>query len=291
MGSSKAIIINSKLSWVILISMLHLVFLASFLFAQEIIWVTVEGTAPVKNQDKAAAKDRAIENALRNAVHEAVGSYITAETLVVNLRLSGSILGAIPYGKVIGKEIVEESIEKIPGQGQQKPGQVYRVKIRTGVVEETIGADPSFRLDASLNNASFINGDEMLIQVKPTKDCYVSVFNILEGEKILRLIPNRFKEQNFLPANATFSFPNKADRSKGVKLRVYTPENKDVVTESIYILALSRPVEFKSAGIQEGIYGVYKGQTAFMQDLIKEVVGIPLNERAEVLMQYEIKRK
>jgi hypothetical protein len=28
-----------------------------------------------------------------------------------------------------------------------------------------------------------------------------------------------------------------------------------------------------------------------MKDLIKEVVGIPLNERAEVLMQYEIRKK
>ena len=274
-----------------MISMLHLVFLTCFLFAQEIIWVTVEGTAPVGEDDKAAAKSRAIEDALRNAVHEAVGYNITAETLVVNLRLSGSILGAIPYGKVIGKEILEESIEEIPREGQEKPGLVYRVKIRAGVVEETIGADPSFRLDASLNNSSFINGDEMLIRVKPTKDCYVSVFNILEGEYILRLIPNRFKEQNFLPANATFSFPDKADKSRGLKLRVHTPENKDVVTESIYILALSRPFEFHSAGIQEGIYGVYKGQTAFMKDLIKEVVGIPLNERAGVLMQYEIRKK
>jgi hypothetical protein len=271
--------------------MLHLVFLTSFLFAQEIIWVTVEGTAPVGKEDKAAAKSRAIEDALRNAVHEAVGSYITAETLVVNLRLRGSILGAIPYGKVIGKEILAESIEKIPGQGQEKPSLVYRVKIRAGVVEETIGAEPSFRLDASLNHYSFKNGDEMLIRVKPTKDCYVSVFNILEDEKILRLIPNRFKEQNFLPANATFSFPDKADKSRGVKLRVHTPENKDVITESIYILALRQPLIFHSGSIQEGIYGVYKGQTAFMQDLIKEVVGIPLNERAEALMQYEIRKK
>lgn len=290
MGSSKTII-YSKLSWPILFLTLHLAFFASFLFAQEIIWVTVEGTAVVGKEDKAATKSRAIEDALRNAVHEAVGSYITAETLVVNLRLSGSILGAIPYGKVVDKEILEESIEEIPGKGQKKPGLVYIVKIRAGVVEETVGADPSFRLDASLNNSSFINRDEMLIRVKPTKNCYVSVFNILENEKILRLIPNRFKRKNFLPANATFSFPDKADKSRGVKLRVHTPENKDVVTESIYILALSRPFKSHSANIQEGIFGIYNGRTAFMKDLIKEIVGIPLNERAEVLIQYEIRKK
>jgi hypothetical protein len=64
-----------------------------------------------------------------------------------------------------------------------------------------------------------------------------------------------------------------------------------LVTESIYILALSRPFEFHSAGIQEGIFGIYKGRTAFMKDLIREMVGIPLNQRAEVLMQYDIRKK
>ncbi|MHC4639738.1 MAG: DUF4384 domain-containing protein [Planctomycetota bacterium] len=48
------------------------------------------------------------------------------------------------------------------------------------------------------------------------------VFNILENEKILRLIPNRFKKQNFLPANATFSFPGKADKGRRVNFG-YTP--------------------------------------------------------------------
>lgn len=289
---SRKTIIYSKLSWLILFFTLHLAFFASSLFAQEITWVTVEGTAPVGEADKAAAKSRAIDDALRNAVHEAVGAYVTVETLVVNLRLSGSILGTIPYGKVIGKEILEERIEEILGEGQAKPGLVYRVKIRAGVVEETVGTDPSFRLDAWLNNSSFINGEEMLIRIKPTKDCYIHVFNILEDEKILRLIPNRFKKQNFLPANTTFFFPDKVNQLKGInKIRVHIPEDKDVVTESIYILALNRPFEFSSAAIQEGIFGIYNGQTAFMKDLIKEIVGIPLNERAEVLMQYEIKRK
>ena len=104
----------------------------------------------------------------------------------MNLRLSSSIVGVIPYGRVVDKEIIEESVEPILKKGQAVPSLRYRVRMKAGVAEETTGADPHFRLNASLNRPSFNDGDEMLITIKPTKDCYVSVFIILEDEKVLR---------------------------------------------------------------------------------------------------------
>jgi len=71
---------------------------------------------------------------------------------------------------------------------------------------------------------------------------------------------------------------------------VHLPENKQRVTESIYILALLQPLELKSIRAQEGIFGVFDGNTAFMRDLIREVASIPLAGRAEAFMQYEIRK-
>lgn len=71
---------------------------------------------------------------------------------------------------------------------------------------------------------------------------------------------------------------------------MHLPQNKTTTTESIYILALTRPFEMKSIQVQEGIFGMFNGQTIFMNDLIREVVSIPLGSRAEVLMQYEIRK-
>lgn len=284
-------IIKERFSYIASIIILQCTFFVPFLLAQDVTWVTVEGTSPMEHISKEEARSRAIKDAMQKAIEEVVGANISVETLVVNLRLSGSILGAIPYVRVVGKEIIEESAKEIHQEGQETSSLLYRVKMHAGVAEEAAGADPSFRLNASLNRSWFKDGDEMLIFIKPTKDCYVSVFNILEDEKILRLIPNLFKEDNFLTANETFSFPDETDKSKRISLRIHTPEDKDTVTESIYILALRQPFEFHSASIQEGIYGVYNGQTAFMKDLIKEIVGIPLSERAEKLMQYQIRKR
>jgi len=287
--SGKAII-KAKFLCILSIFVLQFALSVPFLIAQDVTWVTVEGTAPTGDGSKEEARSRAVEDAICKAIEKVVGINISAETLIVNLRLSGGILGAIPYGKVVDKEIIEESVVNIHEKGHEKPSVVYRVKMKAAVAEETTGADPHFSLEASLNQSSFRDGDEMLIRIKPTKDCYVSVFTILEDEKILRLIPNRLKADNFLTANKTFSFPDETDKRKGIRLKVHTPEGKDAVTESLYVLALKQHPDFDTDRFQEGIYGVYNGQTAFMNDLIREIVGIPLSERAEKLVPYQISK-
>ncbi len=279
------------ISRVLSIFVLQFVILVQSLPAQDIQWITVEGIALMEDTSKEEARNRAIEDAMHKAVEQVVVSNISIETLLVNLRLSGSIDGVIPYGRVVDKEIIEEGVEPILKKGQAVPSLRYRVRMKAGVDEETTGADPHFRLEASLNRSSFNDGDEMLIAIKPTKDCYVSVFIILEDEKVLRLIPSQLKEDNFLKANQTFFFPDEDDKTSGIKLRVHTPEEKDAVTETIYILALEQPLKSNAAEFQEGIYGIYNGETAFMRDLIKEIVDIPPGKRAEKLMQYQIRKK
>jgi hypothetical protein len=258
--------------------------------AGELIWVTVAATAPVDSGDTKQARRQAIVSAERQAVAEALAKGISIETLLVNLRLSGSIVGTIPYGKVVEKKILEEQLVKAKEGDAKNQKQHFRVRIKAGVARETGNGEPSFHLEAGINRSVLKDGDELEIQMRTTKDCYFAVFNILEDQKIIRLLPNYLSQKNFLSANENLTFPGSKDRKKGLKLIVHLPEKKSVTTESIYILALPRPFEFKSINVQEGIFGVFNGKTAFMNDLIREVVGIPLENRAEALMQYEIRK-
>jgi hypothetical protein len=258
--------------------------------AQDVVRVTVEGKAPVLEGNREKARSLAIQAAERNAVAQALGSEITVETLLVNLRLSGSILGAIPYGKTVQKKILDEGLIKSTGDDAVGQGAVYRVRMRAGVVRETEGADPSFYLDAGINQSVFKDGDTMEIHIRSTKNCYLSIFNILEGQKIIRLFPNSITGNNYLPADKKYIFPDPKAHKKGIDLRVHLPENKETVTESIYILAILQPLELKSVNAQEAIFGVFNGQTAVMQDLIREVANIPFDSRAEAFIQYEIQK-
>ena len=161
--------------------------------------------------------------------------------------------------------------------------------MKAGVHEETTGADSSFKLDAELNRFNYKDGDEMTLKVMPTSDCFIAVFVIMEDDRVLRLLPNSFKDNIVVKSFETFSFPDAADKKKGISLKAHLPKGKNTSSEMLYVLALKRPFQFNNA-IQQGIFGLYKGQTAFINNLIKEVVNIPISKRAEQMVQYQISK-
>jgi hypothetical protein len=252
-------------------------------------WVTVEGIAPIENVTKSEARKMAIENARREAVEKVVGVDILSETMVINYNVSGDVVRTIPHGKVIGVEILKEDIELIP---PEKPGEApflaYKVKIKANVVKEKGRTDAFFRLDAQINRSVFKEGDLIEIKVTPSRDCYVNIFNILEDEKVLVLFPNRFRRNGFVAANTTLVFPDEADRKRGISLEAFVGEGKAKVDEIFHILALREPLQFNTAKFKEGIFGIYDGQSGLVNDLVKSIVGIPLQDRAEKFIQYRI---
>ena len=257
--------------------------------AQDSEWVTVEGIAPIENVTKSEARKMAIDNARREAVEKVVGVDILSETMVINYNVSGDVIRTIPHGKVIGQEILNEDIELIPAKNMgEAPYLAYRVKLRAKVIKEKGQTDVFFRLAAELNRNVFKEGDLIEIKVTPSRDCYLSIFNILEDETVIILFPNRFRTNNFVKANTTFTFPGDADRKKGITLEAFVTEGKEKVDEIFHILALKEPLHFNTATFKEGIFGIYDGHSAMVNDLVKNIVGIPLSHRAEKFIQYRI---
>jgi hypothetical protein len=246
--------------------------------------------ASMENVTKEDARRLAIKDAMRKAVEKIVGVEILAETIAINFKLAGDIVKAMPYGRVIDREILEENVDEIREEGKTTPSLIYKVKMKARVFKEKGKTDTYFKIDAAFNKDVFKEGDEMELRVTPTKDCYITIFNILEDEKVIILIPNRYKENNFIKANETFSFPDEGDKRRGIKLIAHTGEGKNSVTETIYILGLKQPLSFDTSRFAVGLYGIYNGQTAFINDLLKEIIEVPLFERAEKFIQYRIMR-
>ena len=267
------------------------IFISGLLFAQESEWVTVEGFAPIENVTKTEARKLAIDNARREAVEKVVGVDLLSETMVINYNVSGDVIRAIPHGKVIGIEILKEDIELIPAKKKGgAPFLAYHVKIRANVAKEIGRTDSFFRLDAKANRKVFKEGDLMEIQVTPSKDCYLTIFNVLEDERVLILFPNRFNQNNHIKANTTFTFPGENDRKKGIRLEAFLNEGQEKADEMFHVLALKEPLFFNTATFKEGIFGLYDGQTALVNDLVKNIVSIPLSHRAEKFIQYRISK-
>lgn len=279
------VMIAKKITFVLMLLFLT----AAQVFGQDCKWVTVEGVAALENVTKFEARKLAIDNARRAAIEMVVGVDILSETMVINYNVSGDVVRAIPYGKVLKQEIIKEDVELIPaGNDQEAPFLAYKVKMRVQVAEEKGAVDAFFRIKAVTNRNVFKEGDDIVIQVTPTRDCYLSIFNVLEDETVLILIPNRFRQNNFVKANTTFVFPDENDRRKGIRLEAFVGEGKQKTDEIFHILALKEPLAFDTARFSEGVFGVYTGKSGFVCDLIKDIVGIPLSYRAEKFIQYRI---
>ena len=261
------------------------------IFAAETFWVTAKGTASLSGRTQEKARLLALERAAQQAVDKFADENISTRDLLVTLRLSNNILGAIPFAKIVRTEILTQGREKMFPVGQSIPSIVYQVKIKAEIEVWLEESDPDFHLNMVLNQKNFIDGSKMQISMTSSKDCFVLVFIIMEDEKVLKLIPNRYRKDNFLKANNKFIFPDENDIGRGIILRVFTPQDKDRVTESVYAIALKRPVKLGKDKIQEGIFGIFDGKTAFMDDLIKEIVRVPQSDRAEKLIQYQIEKK
>ena len=251
--------------------------------------MTVEGFAPIENVTKTEARKMAIDNARREAVEQVVGVDLLSETMVINYNVSSDVVRTIPHGKVIGVEILSEDVELIPPEKEgEVPFLAYKVKLRAQVAKERGRADAFFRLITEINRTVFKEGDEIEIKVTPSKDCFVTIFNVLEDEKVLILFPNRFSRDGFVKANSTLVFPSEADRKKGITLEAFVEEGKDKSDEMFHILALREPLHFSTARFKEGIFGIYDGTSGLVHDLVKDIVWIPLQDRAEKFIQYRI---
>lgn len=263
------------------------------LWAEEVIWVQVEGSAPIIGSARESARRRAIQNAREKAVSQVVGTDISTAYLWANLKRNGSLAGAIPFIKIIESHVVSESaLSATPRMNDSIPA-TYKVMLRAAVAESTTGDDPYFGIKASLNHTVYTDGQDIRISMIASKDCYVWVFNILEDDSVLRLIPNRFKTENVLRAGKTFIFPSHADGERGLTPKVHAPEDSESTDEAVYILALKQQRDLHMEGIPVGIYNqfIISDKTAFLKDMIPSIITIPLDQRAETLIRYQIKAK
>lgn len=248
-------------------------------------WLTVQAMAPITYGQQDSARHQAIALALQKAVDEVVADQVSADALLVQLKLSGQIAGAIPHARIADQQMLEE---------EQRPcrhgdARCYWVRLKAEVVEETAGMDPRFKIAAELNQRFFKDGEVMQITLSATDDCYVYIFNLLENGQVLRLLPNRFSEPNQMNANEPLIFPDSRDVAKGVRLVAHGLDDRPVTQEALYCLAVKEPLEHSALDkIQEGLFQLYGEHETFMRELIRQVVRIPLDKRAETMTTYQI---
>lgn len=110
----------------VLLPFIIIIALANYVHAEQLLQshvVKVVGIGTILNNDKAMARDNAIEDALRKAVEQAVGTFVSSETMVENFQLLSDHIYTKTEGYIQNYKIISE----VPVEG------LYRVSVEAAV--------------------------------------------------------------------------------------------------------------------------------------------------------------
>ena len=244
-------------------------------------WVTIHDDLTI-----AEARSQARTEALKNIIEYYCGTEINSTSLSIisetDMKMDmdhfSLFTNTMSRGIILEKEIIAEK-RKLYAEDLVF---VVTLKARAGKLDGA--SDPFFKIEASLNRQRFQNGDEMIIQINSSKDCYIYVLNILSDETVTALLPNQYIENNFLGKGQSLRVPPK--EGSITKFRVGLPEGVPHATEMILVLAIkaSDSNEQKTFDLNLGNY-----QMA-LKELMEFIIAFPRDQVEQVNLQYVIEQ-
>ena len=115
----------------------------------------------------------------------------------------------------------------------------YRVSVvmRARVLDRGDASDRGFRAQLDLGRERFLEGEEVKLKVRSTRDARFYVLGITaEGAAVL--LPNRHLSDTRARAGDWLHFPDDDLRERGVRLMAQVPEGEESATEALIVVAL-----------------------------------------------------
>ena len=189
-------------------------------------------------------------------------------------------------GVITNQSEISNSLEDLGADRGYELAMAYRF-----YVEPVQGQrDPGFYVDVTLENNMLKQGDELAFSVKPSKDCYLYVFNLMADHNVLLMYPNDYMSENFIEAGAVVQIPDPAIR-RHIKFVVGTMPGEELTTESAYIVCTREPVRLVDELPRIGTkMRTFSGQSQSFIKLQRWLTNIPLNQRVEKNLIYHVSK-
>ena len=261
------------------------------------------------NMTAAEAQRLALEKAKRNAIEQVLGEEIQAQEMLLRFgnqkefhQSFTTLSQATLFGRIIEQKApVWAPVENVQFSPGEPPIPLYRVFLRTKVAKEKGKSDKTFQVKLKLNDGkvTFLEGDEMILHLTLTKDCYITVFNVLSDGTVLVLFSPQGFGQQVARAGKIMSIPSEAERSQGVHFRVGLLPGKTQDTEYVWVVVTKDDIPFLPKEAKEFSPDIpaLKGKVVLptyqsaLEEINRWLVSIPLNQRAVDMQQYEIRKK
>ncbi len=235
----------------------------------------------------AQAQEQATTKALKNIIEFYSGIEVSARSFSIlsetNLQVGmdhfSQITNTMSVGLILEKEILDNRRE-IHGEDL-----LYIVSLKAKVGRLEGDRDVFFKLEASLNRERYQNGDEMVINITSSRECYVYVFNILSDGTVNALLPNQYLKENIIKKGGSLRVPPEVGRI--TKFRVGLPEGETYAMEMILVLGIKAEgdINIRNFDLQMGNYRMA------ITELMKFIMGFPRDQVEQVDLQYVIENK
>jgi hypothetical protein len=252
---------------------------------------TGAGRAVAANITPEEAKERARKAARLDALSQ-LGVSIQSEAFQFKGETSRGVFDDFVQlnRSSVHAKIIEERILKLDKGFSEDGLPFYQITMRVKAILETGLPDPTFLVKLHLNQEIYRAGDAMFITVKPTKDCYLYLFNLITADTLVMLFPNKLFPNNFIGADSVFVFPPK-DYWHMMELETELPKDQDETAELIMVIAIRQNVPFLEGELDntQGFAYIPTRRSAFLQ-LNRWLVQMPLSERTQTSQLYRIVR-
>ena len=259
-------------------------------------WIQAEGEAQVVNITPEEARKRALQYARERAIMHAVGIGVQAQTFLRETEDESGFNDALfslsqqtSAGKIVEERTPQFDSFEIPSD--PLPIMVYRVRVQVKVDREEGQSDPDFQVQVWANKDHFYEGEEMHLGVTATKPCFVTVLNLTAADTVVVLVPHQYRQDRQITPGDTLRIPDVEEKDMGIHYRVVLPAGKRRATEMIKVVATRESFAFGQGLPKVSIYNQVPTRQAALVELQRWLVQIPLDQRAEAQLLYEIREK
>ncbi|MCX5724112.1 MAG: DUF4384 domain-containing protein [Nitrospirae bacterium] len=210
-------------------------------------WVEAVGTASFgQNDTRHQAKAQAVSDARAKAIEGFLG--IKVQDRFMNFQQENSLKGQVQLTESLlrvtqlGRILKEKVLKSGPQDLGDCAGCQFTAHIQTCIVPLSDSGDKDFQTNLTLNRATFVDGDEGVMQVTVTKDAYVYLYSVELDWNAGLLFPNDYASDNHLKAGETLTFPSEELRRKGQKVLARLPAGAKVSAEMMRVIVSKVPL-------------------------------------------------
>ena len=262
-------------------------------------WITVSRTEGFSWRiPRPKARENMLKSLRNEAVSKKVGTTVEITSLLTDLMSATNDEGYEQsawsgfFKSTVSGVITDQKIEKdeLNDLGSDK-GYELQLTCRFYVVPVQGDRDPGFILDARLDKNMLNDGDELVINVKPSKDCHIYMFNLMADNNALLMYPNDHMKNNYVEKGNSITVPD-PDIRKYVRFRVGTMPGEEITSESIYVVCTKQPIPMIEDLPKVGrSLETFRGDSDSFVKLQRWLTKIPLDQRIEKALIYHVSKK